>query len=476
MTSVASETVTFSSRAPQFQRSHSSAKAQDGEPPFSMMLETSAPPAEPAPRRTEPAEPPAPSQKAAPVDPNRKPAAETSGGKTANTSEPAADDDAADGEVAEAADGSEHAAVENALPDMPQTEDIAEASTKSPDAAAVVAVAAQPETVRPQIAAAPQVAAPVPATPEAIPPAQAGGEAVPEIAVKPVTNAVPQAQPLPEAPIAAPVASAPELPVPADPQGLKNTPEIKGKVEIALDDVSAETAEQPLKPELQPNQPLQVKTEQARAQAQPEEVKPQQAETKPRPESESSIKPAQQTAAPEAAAATDATNNRLPPATPTVVPEGAAGAGHARASLITTGAVPVSGIAVEIAAQARAGNNRFEIRLDPPELGRIDVRLDVDQDGNVKSRLVIERADTYDLLRRDSSTLERALQQAGLKTSDNGLEFTLRDQGSAQREARDQNPRNADRAIIPDADVLPAEAVSGYSRVLGLGTGIDIRI
>ena len=57
--------------------------------------------------------------------------------------------------------------------------------------------------------------------------------------------------------------------------------------------------------------------------------------------------------------------------------------------------------------------HRFEIRLDPPELGRIDVRLDVDRDGNVTSRLVIERADTYDLLRRDASTLERALQNAG---------------------------------------------------------------
>ena len=55
-------------------------------------------------------------------------------------------------------------------------------------------------------------------------------------------------------------------------------------------------------------------------------------------------------------------------------------------------------------ACSRAGNSRFEIRLDPPELGRIDVRLDVDRDGNVSSRLVIERADTYDLLRRDQST------------------------------------------------------------------------
>src|SRR5262249_35481774 len=48
--------------------------------------------------------------------------------------------------------------------------------------------------------------------------------------------------------------------------------------------------------------------------------------------------------------------------------------------------VPVAGLAVEIAARAQAGRNRFEIRLDPPELGRIDVRLDVDASGQVTSR------------------------------------------------------------------------------------------
>ena len=66
--------------------------------------------------------------------------------------------------------------------------------------------------------------------------------------------------------------------------------------------------------------------------------------------------------------------------------------------------VPVAGLAVEIAAQMRAGKNRFEIRLDPPELGRIDVRLDVDKDGNVTSRLMVERSDTLDLLRRDATS------------------------------------------------------------------------
>ena len=98
--------------------------------------------------------------------------------------------------------------------------------------------------------------------------------------------------------------------------------------------------------------------------------------------------------------------------------------------------VPVAGLAVEIAAQSNAGRNRFEIRLDPPELGRIDVRLEIDGDGQVKSRLIVERSETLDMLRRDAPQLERALQQAGLKTSDNALEFSLRDQAPQRDDER----------------------------------------
>ena len=141
-----------------------------------------------------------------------------------------------------------------------------------------------------------------------------------------------------------------------------------------------------------------------------------------------------------------------------------------------TATVPVAGLAVEIAAQARAGKNRFEIRLDPPELGRIDVRLDMDKDGNVTSRLTVERPDTLDLLRRDAHQLERALNQAGLKTGDNALEFQLRDQGFANNDNKRENARDGTQVIIPDDEATVLEAKRGYGRLLGLGNGLDIRV
>jgi flagellar hook-length control protein FliK len=137
-------------------------------------------------------------------------------------------------------------------------------------------------------------------------------------------------------------------------------------------------------------------------------------------------------------------------------------------------AVPLAGLAIEIAKEATAGKHQFEIRLDPPELGRIDVRLSVDHDGRVTSHLVADRADTLDLLKRDAAQLERALQQAGLKTSDNALEFSLRQQGFA---GDDTPAPNAAQLIVPDDDPAPLEALrQGYGRLLGLGGGLDIRV
>ena len=138
-------------------------------------------------------------------------------------------------------------------------------------------------------------------------------------------------------------------------------------------------------------------------------------------------------------------------------------------------AVPIAGLAVEIAARAQAGQSRFEIRLDPPELGRIDVRLDIDRSGQVTSRLVVDRPETLDQLRRDSAGLERALQDAGLKTAQNGLQFSLRDQGFAGRDYNSQSSDTA-RLVVPDPDLAPVEMpANAYGRMPRTG-GIDIRV
>jgi flagellar hook-length control protein FliK len=143
-------------------------------------------------------------------------------------------------------------------------------------------------------------------------------------------------------------------------------------------------------------------------------------------------------------------------------------------------AIPITGLAVEIASHARAGKNRFEIRLDPPELGRIDVRLDVDREGKVTSRLVVDRQETLDMLRRDAPELQRSLQQAGLDTADNALQFSLRDQGGFGGQnpyPNNDSPTAPTRLIIPDTELPPiAATTAGYGPAISTSAGIDIRV
>jgi hypothetical protein len=136
--------------------------------------------------------------------------------------------------------------------------------------------------------------------------------------------------------------------------------------------------------------------------------------------------------------------------------------------------VPIEGIAVAIVNNAQSGRNRFEIRLDPPELGRIDVRLHIDSKGQVTSHLIVDRVETLDLLRRDAADLERSLQQAGLKTSDSSLQFSLRDQ-SPNGDNPDHGHHPAAYVVVPDTEPAADLALRGYLRA-GEGGGLDIRV
>jgi hypothetical protein len=143
------------------------------------------------------------------------------------------------------------------------------------------------------------------------------------------------------------------------------------------------------------------------------------------------------------------------------------------------GAVPLAGLGIEIAASLQDGKHRFDIRLDPPELGRVDVRLDVDRNGRVSSRLIAERTDTLDLLRRDAPQLQQALRDAGFNTSDNTMQFSLRDQGFGNQGQAGGNGPNAPASslvVLNDTAANSTELPRSYSRLAGTGGGVDIRV
>jgi flagellar hook-length control protein FliK len=144
--------------------------------------------------------------------------------------------------------------------------------------------------------------------------------------------------------------------------------------------------------------------------------------------------------------------------------------------------VPLAAVPIEIGMKSLAGINRFEIRLDPAELGRIEVTLDIGEGGEVKAHLVVDRVETLALLQRDAKTLERAFEQAGLKPSEGGVDLSLRDpsgEGRFQQNRDDEreNPRAAasrgDGRDAAQRDPAPAAQRQVQWRA---SSGIDVRI
>lgn len=144
-------------------------------------------------------------------------------------------------------------------------------------------------------------------------------------------------------------------------------------------------------------------------------------------------KAAEKKADPDQSASDDSTATTTP--TPVTGAATTTAAGHAaetRSTVPTVHAVPLAAVADTIASHAAKGVSRFDIRLDPADLGRVDVRVEVGSTGEVRAHLVVERPETLDMMLRDQRNLERSLSNAGLDVGSSGLQFSLRDQGGQQ--------------------------------------------
>jgi flagellar hook-length control protein FliK len=124
-------------------------------------------------------------------------------------------------------------------------------------------------------------------------------------------------------------------------------------------------------------------------------------------------------------------------------PSAGTGAGNPAPS-----APPAEQVAVQIQRAAAQGQSKVQIRLNPAELGRVDVKLDVGDDGHVRAVVSVDKPETLDLMQRDPRALERALQAAGLKTDQGSLSFNLREDGTGhgQNAGGDGRDRRGDLA------------------------------
>jgi flagellar hook-length control protein FliK len=116
---------------------------------------------------------------------------------------------------------------------------------------------------------------------------------------------------------------------------------------------------------------------------------------------------------------------------------------------------------------------RFEVRLDPAELGRVDVRIEIGADRKVHAVLAPHDSAALTDLMRGQRALERALSDAGIDLADNGVRFELaadngRNGASQQRESDGgQSPtanvwRNFGVAAVPVSAETVAAATPAW--------------
>jgi hypothetical protein len=86
---------------------------------------------------------------------------------------------------------------------------------------------------------------------------------------------------------------------------------------------------------------------------------------------------------------------------------------------------PIEQIKVQISQGIELGQDKISIKLHPAELGKVDVEMDVDKEGKTHVRIVADRSETLEYLRRDSTELQKALRDVGMATDDSNLQFSL---------------------------------------------------
>ncbi|MEQ1780074.1 MAG: flagellar hook-length control protein FliK [Hyphomonadaceae bacterium] len=94
---------------------------------------------------------------------------------------------------------------------------------------------------------------------------------------------------------------------------------------------------------------------------------------------------------------------------------------------------------------------RFDVRLDPAELGRVDVRIEIGADKKVHAVMAAHDSAALTDLMRGQKALERALSDAGIDLAENGLRFEIAADsgrgGASQQREGDANGRSGQ----PDA-------------------------
>jgi flagellar hook-length control protein FliK len=118
-------------------------------------------------------------------------------------------------------------------------------------------------------------------------------------------------------------------------------------------------------------------------------------------------------------------------------------------------------LGVEIARKVDAGEDTLRVRMNPAELGRVEVTLAFDDKGRVQATMRAESQHTLDLLRQEAPDLGRALDQAGIRSDASSFRFESRDSGAGNsggngQQASQQQSRGGNQQFHDEPDAQTA--------------------
>lgn len=149
---------------------------------------------------------------------------------------------------------------------------------------------------------------------------------------------------------------------------------------------------------------------------------------------------------------------------------------HAGKYIIHT---PVDEVQYRIASAIHDGHSKIHIKLEPAELGRVDVRLDVNNvDNKVNLVITTDKPETLKILQEDSKSLEKALMDVGFKSESTSLSFNLRGNNEQWKQQQDflLNLSGNENAGTDEQDVSHMQAYMSGAYLSMSNNALDIMV
>lgn len=126
---------------------------------------------------------------------------------------------------------------------------------------------------------------------------------------------------------------------------------------------------------------------------------------------------------------------------------------------------------VAITSMKEDGLNSITMQLEPTDLGRVEIKMDT-VDGKTNISFLVDKPETLDALSRDARSLERQLQEAGVRADAGSMQFNLRQQ--PQQEMADDAKDGKGSGSIGLDEPVSIEGALTKHYTLNVREGVDI--